>query len=138
MIVLDTNVVSELMKVSPSGPVMGWWRSRPGGELFISALTQAEILYGIELLPGGKRRNLLEQAAQEMFTEYFGGRILPFDSDAAREFARIALARRNAGRPISQTDAQIAAIARSRGASVATRNIEDFVDCGIAVVNPWT
>lgn len=137
MIVVDTNVLSELAKVSPSRRVMDWWERHPPGELFITSVTQAETLLGIELLPAGRRRRQLEIAVQETFQISFEGRILPFDSEAAREFARIAAARRKAGRPISQADAQIAAIARSRGAALATRNTGDFEHCGVKLVNPW-
>jgi predicted nucleic acid-binding protein len=137
MIVLDTNVLSELMKASPSAHVTTWWKSRPATDLFITTLTLAEIFFGIELLPKGKRRTAIEKAAEATFADDFEGHILAFDNDAAREFARIAAERRKMGRPISQTDAQIAAIARSRGAAVATRNAGDFEQCGIVVLNPW-
>jgi predicted nucleic acid-binding protein len=137
MIVLDTNVLSELMKASPSARVMSWRKRRSVEDLFITTITQAEILFGIEQLPNGKRRSALEAAAESMFADDFEAHILPFDADAAREFARIASARRKVGRAISQIDAQIAAIARSRGASLATRNVDDFADCGIPVLNPW-
>jgi toxin FitB len=136
MIVLDTNVVSELMKPSPSPTVLRWCRAHPFAELFLTTVTQAEILFGIELMPAGRRRVALDTAARETLDD-FETRILPFDSDAAREFARIAAGRRNLGRPISQTDAQIAAIARSHGAAVATRNAGDLEHCGITVLNPW-
>jgi predicted nucleic acid-binding protein len=137
MTVLDTNVLSELMKISPSRKVMDWWKTRPLSELFVSAITEAEILLGVELLPSGKQRTALAAAVTEMFREDFDKRILPFDSDAAIEFARIVTQRRGLGRPISHADAQIAAIARSRGAAVATRNTQDFEDCGIRVLDPW-
>ena len=137
MIVLDTNVLSELMKISPSPRVLGWRKAHPATEFFITTLTQAEIYFGIELLPKGKRRSAVEEAAREIFQDDFDGRILPLDTEAAQEFARIAAARRKLGRPISQTDAQIAAIASSRGAAVATRNAGDFEHCGISVLNPW-
>lgn len=137
MIVLDTNVLSELFKMSPSARVMNWWKAHPMEDLFITTVTQAEILFGIELLPKGKRRTALENAADAMFSDDFEAHILPFDVDAAREFARIAAARRKLGRPISQIDAQIAAIARSRGATLATRNTGDFENCGVEVLNPW-
>ena len=137
MIVLDTNVLSELIKISPSPRVVDWWNSHPEAELYLTSITQAEILVGIELLPKGKRRAAIEQAAEATFREDFAGRILPFDSDAAREFARIIAARRKLGRPISQPDAQIAAIARACGAALATRNTGDFEHCGVKVVNPW-
>ena len=137
MIILDTNVLSEVMKVRPSARVVQWLKQYPPPRLFITTITQAEILYGLELLPKGKRRFALESALEAMFTEDFEGRILPFDSDAARVFARIASARRAAGRSVTEFDTQIAAIAFAHGAVVATRNTMDFDGCGIAVVNPW-
>jgi len=109
----------------------------PPSSLFTSAVTQAELLYGLELLPEGKRRSMLAAGADQMFGRIFLGRILPFDSDAARFFAMIGASRRKSGRPMSQADGQIAGITRSRGATLATRNIRDFEDCGIPVVNPW-
>jgi toxin FitB len=137
MIVLDTNVISEMMRPSPARAVADWFARNPRSSLFTTALSQAEILYGLELLPEGRRRDELFAAARPVFDEDLGGRVLPFDSDAAVDFAEIAVSRRRAGRPISQIDAQIAAIVRSRGASLATRNVSDFEDCGIALVNPW-
>jgi toxin FitB len=135
--ILDTNVVSEPMLASPSAAVQTWWSQQQPGALFITAVTVAEILYGIELLPQGKRRVALLAGAELMFGKVLAGRILPFDEDAARAFAGIAASRRARGRPITDLDAQIAAIARSRGAILATRNTADFEDCGIRLVNPW-
>ena len=106
--------------------------------MFTTTITQAEVLYGIETLPPGKRRMRLLAAVEKMFAAEFEGRILPFDEDAARAFAGIAGARDAAGRPISQFDAMIAAIASSHRAAVATRNTADFQHCGIDVINPWT
>jgi len=137
MILLDTNVVSEIMKATPEPSVLSWIDDTPGAVLFVSAITQAELLYGIALLPAGKRRDARARAAGAAFATYFRGRILSFDSDAAEAFADIAAGRRQAGRPIAQADAQIAAIARSRGASLATRKMPDFEGCGLDVVNPW-
>ena len=137
MILLDTNVVSELMKSVPAPIVLAWIDAKPGAELFVSAITQAEILYGVALLPAGKRRAGLAHAAQLAFETHFFGRVLPFDSPAAEAFAELAADRRQSGRPIAQADAQIAAIARSRGATLATRNVPDFEGCGVDVVNPW-
>lgn len=136
MIVLDTNVISELMKSAPAPSVLAWIDRAPALTLFIAAITKAEILYGIALLPEGKRRDSLSFAAHAAFG-YFQDRILPFDSDAAEAFAILAASRRQSGRPITQPDAQIAAIARSRGATLATRNVPDFEECGVEVVNPW-
>jgi toxin FitB len=138
VIVLDTNVISEVMRASPSTQVLRWMADQRGTGLFTTAIAQAEILYGIQLLPEGKRRVALEAAAAAMFEEDFAGRILPFDSDAAQVFPGIAIARRERGRSVSQFDAQIAAIARSRRAAIATRNVADFEDCGLEVLNPWS
>lgn len=137
MIVLDTNVVSELMKPAPAKKVIDWVSSKAATSLYITSITQAEILHGILLLPAGKRRKAIELAAEEMFEEDFGGRILPFGSDAAFQYAEIAADRRKRGRPISHFDAQIAAISRASSATVGTRNVADFMHCGIEVVNPW-
>jgi predicted nucleic acid-binding protein len=106
--------------------------------LFTTTVTQGEVLFGIRLLADGKRRRGLWNAAKEIFSEDFAGQVLSFDSDAADMYAEIAASRRGAGRPISQFDAMIAAMARSRGASLATRNVQDFEGCGIDVVDPWT
>jgi predicted nucleic acid-binding protein len=137
MIVLDTNVISELWQVKPSAQVMAWIRLQPTTALFATTITEAEIFYGIALLPNGRRRRSLESIAEQVFAEKLAGRVLPFDSTAAREYAAIAASRRHAGLPISAADAQIAAITRSRGAALATRNVGDFADCGIALQNPW-
>lgn len=137
MIVLDTNVISELMKPSPAPRVESWLAGRPARSVYTTSVTQAEILHGIMRLAKGRRRDSLEAAAIAVFEVDFAGRILAFSSDAAEPYARIATARRLAGRPVSQFDAQIAAIARANGATVATRNVDDFDGCGIAVENPW-
>ena len=137
MIVLDTNVVSELMKLTPAAAVARWIAEQPATTLYTTSITQAEVLHGILLLPAGKRRAALEAAAEAMFDEDFGGRVLPFGGEAARAYAQIAAQRRRSGRPISHFDAQIAAVARSARAAVATRNLSDYEDCGVKVVNPW-
>ena len=137
MIVLDTNVISELMKATPAERVMNWVGAQALSILYTTSITQAEILHGIMLLASGKRRVAIAAAADAMFTVDFGGRILAFGSDATHPYARIATARRRAGHPISHFDAQIAAIAHSAGAMVATRNVVDFEGCGVKVVNPW-
>ena len=137
MIILDTNVVSELMKATPAERVLGWIATQPASALYTTSITEAEILHGLALLPAGKRRNALESAAEAMLSEDFAGRILPFGSDAAHAYARIAADRRRAGRPISHFDAQIAAIARSAGAAIATRNVTDYDRCGVKILNPW-
>jgi predicted nucleic acid-binding protein len=137
MIILDTNVLSEALRPAPSAKVLEWMRAEPSSALFTTAITEAELLYGIALLPGGRRRQSLEAIVDVIFTEDLAGRVLPFDSAAAHEFAGIAADRRRAGRPISEADARIAAIARSRGAALATRNVGDFVGCGLTLIDPW-
>jgi hypothetical protein len=137
LIVLDTNVLSEMMRPAPDPVVTEWLSARPATSLFTTTITQAEILYGLQLLTAANRRSRLATAAQEMFAIDFAGRVLSFDQAAAQAYAEIAVARRRAGRPIAQFDAQIAAIARSRDAAVATRNVPDFEVCGIGVIDPW-
>jgi predicted nucleic acid-binding protein len=137
MIVLDTNVVSEVLKPNPATTVLDWLASYPASELFTTSITEAEIRYGVALLPAGKKRNALAKAVGEVFLEDLEGRILPFDSNCARAYAEIASKRRALGRPISQLDAQIGSIAFSHAATIATRNTSDFEHCGVPVVNPW-
>ncbi len=138
MFVIDTNVISETMRAEPHVSVVTWLDSRPARDLFVTAITEAEIRSGVAMLPEGRRRRGLAEAAERVFDKMFAGRILPFDRAAARAFAEIIAARRLAGRPISQADGQIAAIARDRGMAVATRNAADFVEMGIDAVDPWT
>ena len=138
MIILDTNVISELMRPMPSGWVVSWVEKQPAAELFTTAITEAEIFYGIELLTEGKRRAGLLAAAEAMFDEDFAGRVIGFDSNASRAFAAIAARRRALGKPISHPDAQIAAIAQFHGAALATRDAAGFEDCGIQLVDPWS
>lgn len=138
MIVLDTNVISELMRAQPDDRVLAWLAAQPVAGLFTTTLTQAEIFYGLALLPEGRRRDDLTAAARPIFEHELAGRILGFDGDAAMAYPGIAARRRQAGQPITQIDGQIAAIVASRGARLATRNVRDFLDCGIVVVDPWT
>lgn len=138
MIILDTNVLSELMRPDPNSAVVAWIGKQSTGELLTTTITEGEILYGIELLARGKRRERLLAAAGAMFNDDLSGQVLPFDSAAARAFAKIAAHRRSLGKPISHADAQIAAIAQVRRARVATRDTSDFEGCGIEVVDPWT
>ena len=134
---LDTNVLSELLRARPEPAVLAWFAVQAPDSLVVSAVPQAEMLLGARLLPAGQRRQQLQQALEAMFREDFSGRVLPFDTAAAADYADVVHARRNAGRPISQFDAQIAAIALCRGAGLATRNVADFEGCGLAVDNPW-
>ena len=138
MIVLDTNVLSEALRPVPQPSVLDWLANQPRASLFITTVTRGEILYGIRLLADGKRRQGLWDAARKIFDADFADQVLSFDSEAADMYAEIAASRRAAGKPISQFDAMIVAMARSRGASVATRNVQDFEDCGVDVINPWT
>lgn len=137
MIVLDTNVLSETLRASPSPTVLSWLRAIPLVELFTTTITEGEMLYGLARLPEGARRRALEASVLPLIAKDFAGRILPFDSPAAREFADIAAARRRDGRPISDADARIAAIARSHSARLATRDVAGFSDCGLEIINPW-
>jgi toxin FitB len=137
MIVLDTNVISEVIKPHPSATVLAWLALQPRNSLFTTAVTKAELLYGVELMPKGQRRSALHEAITKILTQVLSDHVLPFDSDAAEVYSRMAASRRAMGRPISEADAQIAAIAHSRGAALASRNISDFEHCGIKVVNPW-
>jgi predicted nucleic acid-binding protein len=137
MIILNTNVLSELMRPKPSLRVSGWIAKQSATELFTTSITEAEIFFGIELLAQGKRREGLLRTAEDMFAEDLGGRVFGFESDAARFFSTIAAHRRALGKPISHADAQIAAITRLRGAMLATRNVSDFDDCGVDLINPW-
>lgn len=136
--VLDTNVLSELMNPKGLRTVKNWVATQPRENLFITSITQAEILYGIAILPDGKRKEALRKSAQAMFIKEFIGQILAFESRAAECFAEIMAIRRKIGNPISQPDAQIAAICLANNAAIATRNINDFTDCKITIINPWT
>lgn len=138
MTILDTNVLSEIMAASPSQPALAWVSKRRLVDLlFITTISVAEILYGVELLPPGKRRERLSTEAEAMFAEDFAGQILLFDEAAARSFSKIAAERRRQGKPIAELDAQIAAIACVHGAALATRNTADFEGCGVRLFNPW-
>jgi predicted nucleic acid-binding protein len=112
-------------------------RLQPSLDVYTTAICEAEIVYGVALPPAGKRRTALEAAMIILFATRFPGRVLPFDSAAARAYGEIAAARRRAGRPIGELDAEIAAIARACGATLATRDVQDFVGCGVTVVSPW-
>ena len=138
MILLDTNVISELMRPSPDLAVESWVANHNVEKLFFSAVGEAELRYGVALMPIGRRQDRLVSEIEAMLREDFEGRVLPFDSAAAFAYAELASARRAAGRPVSIADCQIAAIARSRGLIMATRNVRDFTDLGVDVIDPWT
>ena len=136
-VLLDTNVVSELLRPSPNSAVEGWVARREAADLLFSAVGEAELRYGVALLPAGRRRDALASAVEAILREDFEDRVLPFDSRAAREYAEIAASRRTAGRPVAPADCQIAAIARSRDLTIATRNVRDFADMELELVDPW-
>lgn len=138
MILLDTNVVSELTRPAPDPSVISWLDAQITEDVFLSAVTEAELRFGVAILPVGRRRERLTSEVENMLREDFERRILPFDSEAARLHAVIAANRRAIGKPISFADCQLAAIARCYEAAVATRNVEDFEYCGIEVINPWS
>ena len=137
MILLDTNVVSELMRKSPDPGVEAWVASHPVVDLYFSAVGEAELRYGAAVMPMGRRRDTLVTDIESMLGAAFDGRILPFDSGAALAYTEVASARRAIGRPVPIADCQIAAIARSRGMVMATRNVRDFADMGVDVIDPW-
>jgi toxin FitB len=137
MFVLDTNVISELMKPEPHEGVSGWIAAQPRRSLYTASVVQAEILHGIALLPEGKRRTALAVTAEAYFAEEYPGRVLPFDSRAAAHYAALSAARRAAGNPIDGFDALIVATARASGASIVTRDAGGFEGCGVEVIDPW-
>ncbi len=137
MLILDTNVLSELLRPVPRAGVLQWLESQPRSQLFTTTITQAEIMYGVALLPKSARREKLTQATRGIFAEDFEEKILPFDSRAADLYAHIAAQRKSSGRPLSQFDAMIAAITLAHQARLVTRNGRDFAGCDIELVDPW-
>ncbi len=139
MIVLDTNVISEIMKPAElrSAKVFTWLRSYSPPDVFTTTISLAEVLAGIAILPIGKRQNKMREAADKVFSSVFPQRILPFDETAAVAFANLITLRRRKGLSYDAFDVQIAAIAKSRGMAIATRNTDDFSDAGLDIVNPW-
>lgn len=137
-VLLDTNVLSELMRPQPSSIVLGWFAQQEGAEFYASAITQAELLLGVALLPGGKRRDAIADAVERMFEQDFAGRCLPFDELAAHQYAALVATRNRVGMPISTEDAQIAAIALRHGLALATRNTKDFRKISeLVLLDPW-
>jgi toxin FitB len=135
---LDTNVLSELMRPQPDGTVLDWFEHHETDTFHTSAITKAEILLGIALLPKGKRREQLASSAERMFAEDFAGRCLPFDDGAAAEYALLVAARSRTGLSTSTEDGQIAAIALRHGLPLATRNLKDFANIdGLVLVDLW-
>jgi len=138
VIVLDTNVISELTRQAPAPGVISWLDSLTAAEIATTAITAAELLYGVARMPDGHRKANLAAAVHGLLSDDFHGRVLCFDEPAAQRYADIVTGREQQGRPIGVTDAQIAAICRTSGATLATRNTDDFEDTGIELINPWT
>ncbi len=137
MIVLDTNIISELLRPAPNKQVEAWLSAQDGENVYFTTVGEAELQYGLALLPAGKRRNALSKAVEKIVDEDFQDRIIAFDWATAHAYAVIAAARRSTGRPISQFDCQIAAITRTNEAILANQNTGDFDGCGIRLIDPW-
>jgi predicted nucleic acid-binding protein len=137
VIILDTNVISELMRPQPHPAVVTWIAAHPNTQLYTTSVNKAEILYGIAALPEGRRRAALIAAAEAMFAEDLADRVLPFNDVAADHYAEIVTARRRAGRPTEAFDALIAATALAAGADLATRDVSGFENLGLTLINPW-
>lgn len=137
MILIDTNIISELMKLKPDVKVLHWLNQQETDQLFITTVSIAEIMYGLQSLPDGKRRYFLEIAFEKAIEEGFRDRILAFDEEAARVYGRIMAHRKKLGRPMSILDGQIAAIAFVFHCKLATRNIKDFQNCDLELINPF-
>lgn len=137
MILLDTNVVSEAMKPEPDDAVRAWLDDQAAETLYLSSVTVAELMFGIGALPGGKRKDRLAEALEGVM-ELFADRILPFDTDAARRYADLAVKARSAGKGFPTPDGYIAAIAAARDFVVATRDTSAFDAAGLQVIDPWT
>ncbi len=136
MIALDTNVVSEAMRPQPSPVVVAWLNAQAAETLYLSSVTLAELLFGIGALPAGVKKDRLARALDRLLA-LFPGRVLPFDQDAARRYADMAVVARALGRPLPVADGYIAATAATRGFAVATRNIQHFGDTGVELIDPW-
>jgi hypothetical protein len=137
VILLDTNVMSEVMRPAPESTVLEWLNDSDSAQLFLSTVTIAEICYGLSILPEGHRRRDIGARFEDFIGRGFRHRILTFDYQAAVTYGEIMGRRKERGRPMSVLDGQIAAIAKSRGLRIATRNTPDFVDCGLELINPW-
>jgi predicted nucleic acid-binding protein len=138
MIILDTNVVSEPLKPLPKPNVLDWLNAQNPETLYLTTVTIAELLAGVEVMPAGRRRKKLDQALNAQMMPLFEGRILSFDQQAAQVFAQINASAQAAGNPISFADCAIAAIASARGFMLATRNVRDFKGTNIEILNPWS
>ena len=137
MILLDTNVISEQMRLQPSPIVESWFDKIAGNTIYLSAVTEAELLSGIATMPNGKAKTLRAAKADHILRNIFNDQILPFESKAAVFYAEIFALRKSIGRPISVLDCMIAAIAKANGCKLATRNVADFEKCGVEIIDPW-
>lgn len=137
MIVVDTNVISEVMRPQPAPAVLSWLNAQDGNQLFITTVTLAEIGYGLRILPDGQRRWQLHSRFEQFIAQAFEERLLAFTASAARAYAEIMGHRKEVGHPMSLPDGQIAGIAHAHGFAVATRNIKDFENCGLELINPF-
>jgi predicted nucleic acid-binding protein len=138
LIVLDTNVLSELIRATPAPAVMAWARAQDAATIVTTAVCEAELLFGVAAMAEGCRRTALTRAVEAILGTVLGGRVLPFDRAAARIYGELASESRRSGRSVDVADLQIAAVARARNAAaIATRNTRHFVGCGIALVDPW-
>jgi hypothetical protein len=137
MILFDTNVVSEVLRPNPEPMVLFWLRSVPRRDIWTCSIVLAELYSGVDLMPAGKRQRFLRETMEQLVPELFRSQILLFDLPAARAYGPILVARKAIGRPIDEIDAQIAAIAKVNGATLATRNVRDFEHCGVHLMNPW-
>jgi predicted nucleic acid-binding protein len=138
VIIVDTNVVAEVMRASPAPAVVAWFNAQGSASLFLTAITVGEIRYGLRIMPKGHRRQTIEKGFDQIIATAFAGRILAFDESAAAHYGEVMGRRKEIGRPFSVPDGQIAALASLHSFAVATRNIRDFLDCGIELVNPFT
>jgi len=137
VIIVDTSIVAEMMRASPAPEVVSWMNDQEAATLFLTAITIGEIGHGLEMLPRGTRRLQLEQGFERVIAEAFAGRVLVFDEEAARHYGAVMGRRKEIGRPLSMLAGQIAAIARAKGSAVATRNVRDFDECGVEILNPF-
>ena len=137
MILLDTNVISELMRPEPAIQILAWFGNNSTERLVLSSITEAELLRGITILPEGRLKIFKSKLLSEFLLIDFANLILPFESKAANHYAEIFATRKTLGRPISTFDCMIAAIAKANGCKLATRNISDFEQCGLEIINPW-
>lgn len=137
MLILDTNIISEMMRPVPNERAAAWIDAQPLDQMALTAVTVAELLYGLDRLPDGRRKVDLSGRLDAVLRRGFGGRVLPFDHAAAQAYAHLKGDRDRAGRPLVGYDAMIVAIAQTHRAGIVTRNVDDFEGCGVTIINPW-